>query len=295
MYVQRVKTVTINGGVAWTKSGAGLYSYAYLTDALPMKSNNITGMSDRIPQQSWSQLSYDYISHVNMDSGIQFRNVVANFGLPELTSDAFNAYLAENPITIAYPLKTPKETALSAEIMYAYAALHTNNPSTTVYNDADAAMELTYYTPTTAVQMVHSPADAGKFLSIDEHGCVVLSRITFGTANISDVRWTYRKWSNGFAECWGTFSGECNLAFESETEDFDALYVPLALPFPLQNDGNRYFQATVYPSSVEIKAPTIHEKVFSNDMCDIIVGVEKGTTAVTVDVYVAGMEWKEEY
>jgi hypothetical protein len=75
---------------------------------------------------------------------------------------------------VHYAIAKPIETPLSAAELAAYATLHTNKPHTHVYNDAGVHTELTYYTPTTSVQMVHSPADEGKILSIDEHGCVVL-------------------------------------------------------------------------------------------------------------------------
>ena len=83
-----------------------------------------------------------------------------------------------------YVLATPIETPLSAEQLQAYASLHTNEPNTTIMNDSNAGMEVKYYTPSTAVQMVHSPSDEGKILSIDEHGCVVLSEIDAGSIDI---------------------------------------------------------------------------------------------------------------
>lgn len=116
-----------------------------------------------------------------------------------------------------------------------YAKLHTYAPTTTVINDVGANMELTYYTPTTAVQMVHSPADSGKILTIDEHGCVVLTQkaiadnvISFGSVIIDNVAWHYRKWANGFAECWGAFSKEGTVLASGPSSD--AVSLNLALP-----------------------------------------------------------------
>lgn len=99
------------------------------------------------------------------------------------TPDTFKMWLAQQyaegtPVKVLYALHFPIETPLSAEELAQYATLHTNNLNTTVYNDSGADMELTYYTPTTAVQMVHSPADEGKVLSIDQHGCVVLKELS---------------------------------------------------------------------------------------------------------------------
>jgi hypothetical protein len=68
-----------------------------------------------------------------------FRNRLA-------TQDAagVKAWLADNNINVLYQLITPIETPLSAEELAAYAALHTNYPSTTLYNDADSYMEVKY-------------------------------------------------------------------------------------------------------------------------------------------------------
>lgn len=86
---------------------------------------------------------------------------------------------------VLYALATPIETPLSTEQLEAYAPLHTNEPNTTIMNDGNAGMEVKYYTPSTAVQMVHSPSDEGKILSIDEHGCVVLSELDAGSIDIN--------------------------------------------------------------------------------------------------------------
>ena len=60
------------------------------------------------------------------------------------TIEEYNAWLAENPIEFIYELETPIETPLSAEELAAYAALHTNKPNTTVFNDGGAGLKLTY-------------------------------------------------------------------------------------------------------------------------------------------------------
>ena len=49
-----------------------------------------------------------------------------------------------NDAVILYELAAPIETALSAEELATYAALHTNKPNTTVYNNAWAEMKLVY-------------------------------------------------------------------------------------------------------------------------------------------------------
>ena len=56
----------------------------------------------------------------------------------------WNAWLAENPITLIYVMATPVETPLTEEELAAYAALHTYKDHTTVSNSGHAYMELEY-------------------------------------------------------------------------------------------------------------------------------------------------------
>ena len=65
------------------------------------------------------------------------------------TVDEMSTWLAEcnesgNPVTLMYVLETPVETALSVDEVKTYEELYTNNPHTTVYNDAGAWMEVGY-------------------------------------------------------------------------------------------------------------------------------------------------------
>lgn len=78
-----------------------------------------------------------------------------------------------NNLEVMYIIE-PIETALSAEELAAYSALHTNSPRTLVFNDSIADMEAIYFPPNAMVPMFFSSADKGKVLSVDENGCVVL-------------------------------------------------------------------------------------------------------------------------
>ncbi len=64
------------------------------------------------------------------------------------TWDDFYAWLDENDLCVIYPLATPIETPIPADELAAYAALHTNRPNTTVYNDAGAHMDVAYMADT---------------------------------------------------------------------------------------------------------------------------------------------------
>ena len=131
---------------------------------------------------------------------------------PDWDVSVFKQFLADkyaegNPVIVQYILAEPIETPLTAEQLEAYVKLHTCVPTTVITNDAGAEMEVSYYTPTTAVQMVHGPANKGKTFTIDQHGCVALTKdnpvIACGETTLDGVTWYYRKWADGFAECWG--------------------------------------------------------------------------------------------
>lgn len=61
---------------------------------------------------------------------------------------ALKGWLAENPTTFMFPIVTPIETPLSAEELAQYAALHSNKPNTTVFNDSGAGMKMDYVADT---------------------------------------------------------------------------------------------------------------------------------------------------
>lgn len=58
--------------------------------------------------------------------------------------EAWQTFLAANPITVLCELAEPVETVLSDAEIQAYLALHSNKPTTTVLNDAGAHMVLEY-------------------------------------------------------------------------------------------------------------------------------------------------------
>ena len=166
VYVQRVGRRVFDGSDNWSA-----FSSAY-PHLFVIYNIFTTG------QKTFLNTAYPYYAGKYNESMAYFMgNGAGGFAVNDIrftTLGEFIGHLAERPLEVLYALVTPIETPLSAEEMAQYASLHTNKPNTTVYNDSGAYMEFTYYTPSTAVQMVHSPADEGKILTIDEHGCVVL-------------------------------------------------------------------------------------------------------------------------
>lgn len=68
--------------------------------------------------------------------------------LTEYTVDALKTYLRDNPITVVGLLKEPIVTELSSDEVQKILALHTNKPNTTIWNDQDAEMQVTYVADT---------------------------------------------------------------------------------------------------------------------------------------------------
>lgn len=60
------------------------------------------------------------------------------------TSTKLREYFVENPFTIVYPLEKPIVTELSSDEVQKILALHTNKPNTTIWNDQDGEMQVTY-------------------------------------------------------------------------------------------------------------------------------------------------------
>ena len=145
VYVQRIYSCTLSGNEQWetmtVSSGVRLFRTAvYQVGAI-------------IPKSGKS--SVGYIKYQDMDNGAYgityaygFRVRFADMNPDSNTLDEFRAYLAENPISALVVLDTPIETPLSAEEMAQYAALHSNKPWTSVYNDSGAGMKLSYVADT---------------------------------------------------------------------------------------------------------------------------------------------------
>lgn len=71
-------------------------------------------------------------------------------GIPESITDedAMKQWVIGNKVKILYPLEEPIVTELSSEEVQKILALHTNKPNTTIWNDQDAEMQVTYVADT---------------------------------------------------------------------------------------------------------------------------------------------------
>ncbi len=146
-YVQRIAKLELNGteGITWKiYGGTNLYHMDLTSDCKKYGKGAIYGLCNRVSRYNNGTIMTNFVAHAAADKGLEFKNVVDNFGTSECTSDAFNAYLAENPIVFIYELETPIETDLSSEEMAQYAAMHTLRPNTTIYTNTEADMLVRY-------------------------------------------------------------------------------------------------------------------------------------------------------
>lgn len=153
VYVQRVcradikqwNEVKIPTDPAWYNADLS-NSYEVVAPRVPLQAK-VLGMCNVLP-------SYDF--NIFYDKGIA-EGVMNNqiFIVVNLdksrgidTIEKFKAWCNDVGFLTLKPLTTPVETALSAEELSAYAALHTHNPNATVYNDAGAGMAVDYVADT---------------------------------------------------------------------------------------------------------------------------------------------------
>ena len=86
---------------------------------------------------------------------------------------------------VLYVLATPIETQIREDELAAYAALHTNKPNTTIYNDAGAHMDVGYYTPNSTMRQ----SDIEKSMSekLSKTGGTMTGAINMGSKKITNV------------------------------------------------------------------------------------------------------------
>lgn len=147
VYVQRVERVELKGTEAlYIANTTGEGNYVSYTDAV----------------HEGALVDYGYCSHFKYGRASAYAGTANYIGVntngkiwlcSAMNTERLRNFLAEQdaaqtPVTIYYPRSAPIETPLSVEELAAYAALHTNKPYTTVYNDAGAHMALAYHADT---------------------------------------------------------------------------------------------------------------------------------------------------
>lgn len=146
VYVKRIGQVTLSND----------RTYYYNTDTVgkeffyTAENNNVKAWETRMYCSHFPiigsnvGMDSDYWTQFSGSGGIRFRH-------KDLTSlEELAAWLTKNPVNVCYPLATIIETPLNPKQLSAWrsAALHTNYPNTTIYNDGNAGQEITYVADT---------------------------------------------------------------------------------------------------------------------------------------------------
>lgn len=153
VYVQRIGTLdlsTISTWVRGTGNGWANLSAFHSSNAVP-KAVPVGGydtkakiMCNRLIIETPGRVAGKIVNSVGQGMGASI--YVSVEGIEK--AEALIAYFDENETVVRYALAEPIETALTAEQIAAYAALHTNKPNTTIYNDAGAYMAAEYVADT---------------------------------------------------------------------------------------------------------------------------------------------------
>lgn len=139
VYIKKVGTVVIDGTLDMTTGalGDGWYRHHVVNYSGLSKVSEVSKISNRYPYVSnYTEKSI----HFYVDSAIWIFN--------KMTHDEFMADLKNNPITIVGGLGNSEEIPLTKDEIFAYHALHSNNPVTHIVNDVGADMDIEYYNKT---------------------------------------------------------------------------------------------------------------------------------------------------
>lgn len=148
--IQNTRKKVFNGTENWNAQASGDTHTAFWTDI------SGAGYARNTQKNLCSHFSYDF--NAGMAAATGFRadahyimlsvpNTIASTSA-QMKAFALAQYEAGTPVTAAYQLATPIETPLTAEELASFAALHSNKPNTTVFNDGGAEMKLSYVADT---------------------------------------------------------------------------------------------------------------------------------------------------
>lgn len=112
--------------------------WLYRANKTNIKSNKLKGITKEVGNPG----TYDKNGIFVDTAGLYIK--ISKKYLTEYTVDALKTYLRDNPITVVGLLKEPIVTELSSEEVQKILNLHTNKPNTTIWNDQNAEMQITY-------------------------------------------------------------------------------------------------------------------------------------------------------
>ena len=116
--------------------------WLFRANKINIKSNKLKGITKEVGNSG----AYDKNGIFVDTAGLYIK--ISKKYLTEYTVDALKTYLRDNPITVVGLLKEPIVTNLSAEEVQKILNLHTNKTNTTIWNDQNAEMQVTYVADT---------------------------------------------------------------------------------------------------------------------------------------------------
>lgn len=149
--IQRLLEEELNDNSDYVTWYANTNTYGFLrkeskwlfrANKINIKSNKLKGITKEVGNPG----TYDKNGIFVDVAGLYIK--ISKKYLTEYTVDALKKYLRDNPITVVGLLKEPIVTELSSDEVQKILALHTNKPNTTIWNDQDAEMQITYVADT---------------------------------------------------------------------------------------------------------------------------------------------------
>lgn len=144
VYVQRVGEIVFDGSQSYHinayQQGYGYFVFGCTKNGASYSEAPM--LCDKLNSKPWGYFTVDNIGDYICYEAYSFYISLADQSIQ--TVEAFQEYLAANPITALYILAKPVETPLTDVELQAFLALHSNKPTTTVLNDAGAHMVLEY-------------------------------------------------------------------------------------------------------------------------------------------------------
>lgn len=149
--IQRLLEEELNDNSDYVTWYANTNTYGFLrkeskwlfrANKINIKSNKLKGITKEVGNPG----TYDKNGIFVDVAGLYIK--ISKKYLTEYTVDALKTYLRDNPITVVGLLKEPIVTELSSEEVQKILALHTNKPNTTIWNDQEAEMQVTYVADT---------------------------------------------------------------------------------------------------------------------------------------------------
>lgn len=137
-YIQRIAE-NVWDTVAFTNTGSGKFQNNVIGN-YKFKSANVPSVSNFAIYSPWSNEAGSFAAN----GSFFYYHAELEMTVEEL-NELFNS---KAPIKIIGQLDTPIETDLTPEEITAYKALHTNYPVTTILNDENAGMEVSYVADT---------------------------------------------------------------------------------------------------------------------------------------------------